>query len=70
MKSGQGALGDFMALLGQAASPEFNSSVKPSSVRLFGYTVPGPDANFIQLFIELPDYLRGGAATALLAGRA
>lgn len=44
-----------MATLAKAASPEFNSPAMPSSVRLFRSTVPGPDDNHIQLFIEYPD---------------
>lgn len=40
---------------GQAAGPEFNGPVLPSSVRLLQSTVSEPNTNFIQLLIEYPD---------------
>ena len=58
-----GRFDDFMAILSQAASPRFNSSVMPSSVRLFRSTVPGPDTKFIQLLIEYPDMAAYGQRT-------
>ena len=58
-----GRFGDFMAKLGQAASSKFNSPVMPSAVRIFRCTVPGPDTNFIQLFIEYPDMAAYGHRT-------
>jgi len=58
-----GRFDDFMAKLAQAASPKFNSAVMPTSVRLFRSTVPGPDTNSIQLFIEYTDMAAYGART-------
>lgn len=58
-----GRFDDFMAILSQAASPRFNSSVMPSSVRLFRSTVPGPATRFIQLLIEYPDMAAYGQRT-------
>lgn len=58
-----GRFDDFMEILGQAASPEFNSPTMPSSVRLFRCIVPGPDTNAIQLFIEYPDMATYGRRT-------
>ena len=58
-----GRMGDFLAKLGEAASPKFNSSVMPKSVRLFRNTVPGPDSNSVILFIEYEDMAAYGART-------
>lgn len=58
-----GRFDDFMAILGQAAGPEFDGPVLPSSVRQFRCTVPGPSTNFIQLFIEYPDMTAYGRRT-------
>ncbi|WP_309044324.1 hypothetical protein [Marinobacter sediminicola] len=58
-----GRFDDFMEMLGQAASPEFDSPVMPSSVRLFRCIVPGPDTSSIQLFIEYPDMAAYGRRT-------
>lgn len=58
-----GQFDDFMSILGQAAGPEFNGPVLPSSVRLFRSTVPGPNTNFIQLLIEYPDMATYGQRT-------
>lgn len=58
-----GRFNDFMTILGQAASPAFNSPTMPKSVRLFRSTVPGPDTNFIQLLIEYPDMAAYGERT-------
>ena len=38
-----GRMADFMAKLGEAASPKFNSRVMPRSARMFRSTVPGSD---------------------------
>ena len=58
-----GRFSDFMLRLRQAASPEFDSAVMPSVVRLFRSTVPGPAASFIQLLIEYPDMAAYGQRT-------
>ncbi|MBV6271355.1 hypothetical protein KVP09_00285 [Alcaligenaceae bacterium CGII-47] len=58
-----GRFDDFMSILGQAAGPEFDSPVLPSSVRLFRCVVPGPDTHIIQLFIEYPDMTAYGQRT-------
>lgn len=58
-----GRFDDFMAILGQAASDKFNSTVMPSAVRLFRCTVPGPETHFVQLFIEYPDMAAYGHRT-------
>ena len=60
-----GRIDDFMAKLGDAANAKFSSPVMPTSVRLFRSTVPGPDTNFIQLFIEYPDMAAYGQRTSV-----
>ncbi|CBN55009.1 MULTISPECIES: NIPSNAP family protein [Kamptonema] len=59
-----GRLNDFMAKLGEAASPKFNSEIMPQSVRLFRNTVPGPDTDSLILVIEYADMAAYGARTA------
>jgi len=56
-----GRFDDFMAKLGQAASPKFNSAAMPKSVRLFRSMVPGPHTSSIQLFVEYADMAAYGA---------
>ena len=63
-----GRFNDFMAILGQAASPKFNSTAMPKSVRLFRSTIPGPDTNSIQLFIEYTDMAAYGARAVFEGG--
>ena len=58
-----GRFQDFMAKLGKAASPEFNSSSMPGSVRLFRNSVPGPDTSQVILHIEYEDMAAYGART-------
>ena len=59
-----GRMHDFMAKLGQAAGPQFDSPVMPKSVRLFRSTVPGPDTGPVLLMIEYEDMAAYGARTA------
>jgi hypothetical protein len=59
-----GRMGDFLAKLKRAGSPEFNSPVMPSGFRMFRSTVPGPDTGSVMLFIEYPDMAAYGARTA------
>ena len=59
-----GRMHDFMAKLGQAAGPQFDSPVMPKSVRLFRSTVPGPDTGPLLLMIEYEDMAAYGARTA------
>jgi hypothetical protein len=59
-----GKLGDFMAKLGHAAAPKFNSPVMPRSVRLFRSTVPGPDTGHVIMLLEYEDMAAYGARTA------
>src|SRR5262249_38051240 len=65
-----GRFGDFMAKLGEAASPKFSGPVMPQSVRLFRSTVPGPDTHSVQLFIEYPDMAAYGARTTFESNNA
>lgn len=58
-----GRMGDFMAKLGQAAGPEFDSPVMPKAVRLFRNSVPGPDTHQVILHIEYEDMAAYGART-------
>jgi hypothetical protein len=59
-----GRMADFMAKLGEAASPKFNSRAMPKSVRLLRSTVPGPDTGPVILMIEYEDMAAYGARTA------
>lgn len=59
-----GRINDFMAKLGEAASPKFNSEVMPQSVRLFRNAVPSPDTDSLILVIEYADMAAYGARTA------
>jgi hypothetical protein len=59
-----GRMSDFMAKLGQAASPKFNSRVMPKSMRMFRSTVPGPDTGAVILMLEYEDMAAYGARTA------
>ncbi len=60
-----GRFADFMAKLGEAASPKFDSPVMPKSVKLLRSAVPGPDTGGITLLIEYEDMAAYGARTAL-----
>ena len=59
-----GRINDFMAKLQRAASPDFNSPVMPSGIRLMRSTVPGPDTGPVYLMIEYADMAAYGARTA------
>lgn len=59
-----GRFDDFMAKLGRAASPKFNSTVMPQGVRLFRSVAPGPATSSIQLFVGYADMAVHGARTA------
>ena len=59
-----GRMNDFMAKLGEAASPKFDSPVMPNSVKLLRSAVPGPDTGGITLVIEYDDMAAYGARTA------
>ena len=59
-----GRMADFMAKLGEAASPKFNSEVMPRAVRLMHSAVPGPDTGPVFLMIEYEDMAAYGARTA------
>lgn len=59
-----GRMNDFMAKLGEAASPKFDSPVMPKSVKLLRSAVPGPDTGGITLVIEYDDMAAYGARTA------
>lgn len=59
-----GRMPDFMAKLGEAASPKFDSPVMPKSVKLLRSAVPGPDTGGITLVIEYDDMAAYGARTA------
>jgi hypothetical protein len=59
-----GRMADFMAKLGEAASPKFNSRVMPNSVRMFRSTVPGPDTGAVILMIEYEDMAAYGVRAA------
>ncbi len=59
-----GRMGDFMAKLGRAAEPRFNSPVMPQSVRLYRSSVPGPDTAGVVLMLEYADMAAYGMRTA------
>jgi hypothetical protein len=59
-----GRMSDFMAKLGEAASPKFNSRVMPNGVRLLRSSVPGPDQGFAVLMIEYNDMAAYGMRAA------
>lgn len=59
-----GRTDDFMAKLGEAASPKFNSEVMPQSARVFRNAVPGPDTDSLILILEYADMAAYGARTA------
>ncbi len=59
-----GRMGDFMARLAEAASPQCNSPVMPRAVRLVRRTVPELDMGPVILMIEYPDMAADGARTA------
>lgn len=63
-----GRMGDFMAKLGEAAGPQFDSPVMPRSVRLLRSAVPGPDTAGLSLLIEYDDMAAYGARTAFENG--
>jgi hypothetical protein len=58
-----GRMGDFMAKLGEAASPRFASEIQSKSFRLFRNTVPGPDTGPVIMMIEYEDMAAYGART-------
>ena len=57
-----GRFADFMAKLGEAASPKFDSPFMPKSVKLLRSAVPDTDG--ITLLIEYDDMAAYGARTA------
>ena len=59
-----GRINDFVAKLGEAASPKFNSKVMPVSVRIFRNSVPGPDTDSLILILEYTDMAAYGTRTA------
>ena len=59
-----GRMADFLAKLGEAASPKFHSRVMPNSVRMFRSTVPGPDTGSVILMIEYEDMAAYGVRAA------
>lgn len=63
-----GRLPDFMAKLGEAASPKFNSPIMPKSARLFRNSVPGPDTDSLILILEYEDMAAYGARSAYETG--
>jgi hypothetical protein len=65
-----GGMADFMAKLGRAAEPRFNSPVMPKSDRLFRSAVPGPDTSGVILHLEYEDMAAYGARTAFENGNA
>lgn len=59
-----GRMADFLAKLGDAASPRFDSPIMPKSVKLLRSAVPGPDTGGINLLIEYEDMAAYGSRTA------
>lgn len=59
-----GRMADFLAKLGQAASPKFNSRVMPNSVRIMRSKVPGPETGQVVLAIEYEDMAAYGLRMA------
>lgn len=59
-----GHMADFLAKLGDAASPRFDSPIMPKSVKLLRSAVPGPDTGGINLLIEYEDMAAYGSRTA------
>jgi hypothetical protein len=59
-----GRMADFMAKLGEAASPKFQSRVMPNAVRMFKSTVPGPETAGLTLIIEYEDMAAYGVRMA------
>jgi hypothetical protein len=59
-----GRMADFMAKLGEAAGPAFDSPVMPKTARLFRSAVPGPDTAGVVLMLEYQDMAAYGARTA------
>jgi len=59
-----GRMADFMAKLGQANSPKFNSRVMPVSVRTLRNKVPGPETGHLTLMIEYDDMAAYGLRMA------
>jgi hypothetical protein len=59
-----GRMGDFLAKLGEAASPKFDSPVMPLGARLLRSTVPGPDTGGVTLMLEYADMAALGARNA------
>lgn len=59
-----GRMADFIAKLGEAASPKFSSRAMPRSVRIMRSTVPGPETGPVILMIEYDDMAAYGARIA------
>ncbi|MCC7347598.1 MAG: hypothetical protein IT538_09400 [Variibacter sp.] len=58
-----GRMADFVAKLGEAASPKFQSRIMPNAVRLLRSTVPGPDSGLV-VMIEYNDMAAYGMRMA------
>lgn len=56
-----GRMPDFLAKLGKAADPKFNSASMPSNVRLYRDTVPGPETELVELHLEYESMAAFGA---------
>ncbi len=65
-----GRMDDFMAKLGQAIDPRFDSPVMPSGITVYRSARPGPDAADLVLAIEYPDLAAYDARTAFEQGNA
>jgi hypothetical protein len=59
-----GRMSDFIAKLGEASSPKFNSRVMPNTVRLLRSTVPGPDTGSVIVMLEYDDMAAYGVRAA------
>ena len=59
-----GRMPDFIAKLGEAASPKFSSRVMPNNVRIMQSTVPGPETAGVVMIIEYDDMAAYGARLA------
>ncbi len=59
-----GRMADFMAKLGQAASPKFSSRAMPVSVRLLRSKAPGPETGQVIVMIEYDDMATYGLRMA------
>ena len=59
-----GRMPDFMAKLGEAASPKFSSRAMPNAVKIMRSAVPGPETAGVVLMIEYDDMAAYGARIA------